>query len=336
MRSHQDLLEASGYVNRPKDFEELLRILDSEIRLITPTDPGGKEDADTSQLQAGTKYYQLTHDYLVRSLRDWLTRKQRETRRGRAELRLVGRSSLWNAKPENRHLPSAVEWANIRLLTRKDHWTDPQRRMMNRAGRVHGLRTLGSVMLVCLISWGANEGYGTLQASALVESLLKVGTPDVPSIVEQLSGCRRWADPKLMRLVHSADDQSRERLHASLALLPVDPTQVDYLYNRLLGADPSEVTVLRDALKRQMRTLTPKLWTVLESAKPGDASLLPSASALASYDPDNTKWEAVGGKVAQTLVIINSIYLGLWLEALRPVRGKLMAPMVSIFGEKRP
>ena len=27
----------------PKDFDDLIRILDSEIRLITPTDPEGKE-----------------------------------------------------------------------------------------------------------------------------------------------------------------------------------------------------------------------------------------------------------------------------------------------------
>src|SRR5262249_54801254 len=84
MRSQQELLEASGYANRPKDFSELLRILDSEIRLITPTDPEGKEaDGDsTLQTQPGQKYYQVTHDYLVHSLRDWLTRKQKETRRG--------------------------------------------------------------------------------------------------------------------------------------------------------------------------------------------------------------------------------------------------------------
>ena len=75
---------------------------------------------------------------------------------------------------------------------------------------------------------------------------------------------------------------------------------------------------------------------MLESAKPGDATLLPAASALASYDPDNPKWEAEADKVAQTLVTINSIYLGPWLEALRPVRGKLTAPMASIFQEKRP
>ncbi len=42
MRSHAELLEASGYGNRPKDFDDLIRILDSEIRLITPTDPEGK------------------------------------------------------------------------------------------------------------------------------------------------------------------------------------------------------------------------------------------------------------------------------------------------------
>ena len=98
--------------------------------------------------------------------------------------------------------------------------------------------------------------------------------------------------------------------HASLALLPVDATQVDYLFNRLLKATPSELPVLRDALKTHRSTLTPKLWTVLESAKPGDASLLPAASALASYDPDDAKWEAVGGKVAQALVSVNSLFLG--------------------------
>src|SRR5205807_5498693 len=37
MKSHGQLLEASGYARRPQDFEEPLRILDAEVRLITPT-----------------------------------------------------------------------------------------------------------------------------------------------------------------------------------------------------------------------------------------------------------------------------------------------------------
>jgi serine/threonine protein kinase len=77
MRSQSELLEASGYAAQPTDFADLIRILDSELRLITPTDPEGHEYSEESarNAQTGGKYYQLTHDYLVHSLRDWLTRK---------------------------------------------------------------------------------------------------------------------------------------------------------------------------------------------------------------------------------------------------------------------
>jgi len=75
MRSRQDLLEASGYENRPREFDDLIRILDSELRLITPTDPEGSS-SEGQQTRPSGQYFQLAHDYLVRSLRDWLTRKQ--------------------------------------------------------------------------------------------------------------------------------------------------------------------------------------------------------------------------------------------------------------------
>jgi hypothetical protein len=104
MRSHAELLAASGYGSRPREFDDLIRILDSELRLITPTEPEGVA-SESQQAQIGERYYQLTHDYLVPSLRDWLTRKQKETRRGRAELLLADRAAVWNAKPENRQLP---------------------------------------------------------------------------------------------------------------------------------------------------------------------------------------------------------------------------------------
>ncbi len=357
MRSEGELEEASGYATRPRDFADLMHILDGELRLITPTDPEGvagdewRVEGERTGNRPGiadgavnpatrhspptTRYYQLTHDYLVHSLRDWLTRKQRETRRGRAELRLAERSSLWNTKPENRHLPSPLEWANIRLLTRKREWSEAQRKMMKRTARVHGLRTLGSVILVSLITWGAIEGWGTLRASALVDSLQKVATPDVPAIVKQLASYRRWADRRLLGAIRSTDDQSREYLHASLALLPVDATQVDYLFDRLTKATPGELPVLRDALKTHRTSLTPMLWTVLESAKPGDISLLPTASALASYDRDNAKWEAECSKVAQALVSVNSIYLGDWLKYLSDVRRTVTPPVAIIFRDRK-
>src|SRR5208283_3619330 len=48
MRSHDDLLEASSYRSRPKEFDDLIRILDGEIRLITPTDLEGKQVDDST------------------------------------------------------------------------------------------------------------------------------------------------------------------------------------------------------------------------------------------------------------------------------------------------
>src|SRR5262249_24583052 len=161
---------------------------------------------------------------------------------------------------------------------------------------------LVSVILVSLTVWAAIEGFGAFRAWVLVESLQKVATPDVPTIVAQLSGYRRWADPRLVRAIETNDDASREHLHASLALLPVDAAQVDYLYKRLLSATPGEFRVLREALRPHRSGLNPRLWTALERANPGDAGLHPSAGALASYDPDSARWEAVGDKVAQSLV----------------------------------
>ena len=38
IRSVGELQEASGYATRPKDFADLIHILDGELRLITPTE----------------------------------------------------------------------------------------------------------------------------------------------------------------------------------------------------------------------------------------------------------------------------------------------------------
>jgi serine/threonine protein kinase len=203
MRSRQDLLEASGYANRPRDFDDLIRILDPELRLITPTDPEGSLTEGQPTSPSG-QYYQLSHDYLVHSLRDWLTRKQRETRQGRAQLRLAERSASWNARPENRHLPSALEWANIRLLTRKKDWIEPQRRMMKRAGRLYGIRGVlillllaGTVLAGTAVRRRVNENQQATQAAGLVERLLDADTAQVPEIVNSMREYRRWVDPLL-------------------------------------------------------------------------------------------------------------------------------------------
>ena len=171
-------------------------------RQVTATNPATHHPPPT------TRYYQLTHDYLVHSLRDWLTRKQRETRRGRAALRLAERSAIWNAKPENRRLPSALEWANIRALSRKRDWTETERRMMARAGRFHGLRALGlAAAAVVLAAAGLNirnrvvEANQATAARGLVRQIVSADTAKVPDIIRVIKPSdRRWTDPELRQI----------------------------------------------------------------------------------------------------------------------------------------
>src|SRR5262249_40352122 len=51
MRSGEGLLDASGYTGRPQEFADLIRILDSEVRLITPTGPEGIDSESESRLE---------------------------------------------------------------------------------------------------------------------------------------------------------------------------------------------------------------------------------------------------------------------------------------------
>ncbi len=132
LRSGSELLDISGYGTKPRRFTELMRILDSETRLLTPMDPE-TIGLHTSIDLPGKRYYQLTHDYLVPSLRTWLTDKQQSTPRGRAKLRLSQRAHLWNSRSESRQLPSILEWLSSRMLTRPVEWTAIERQMMRTA-----------------------------------------------------------------------------------------------------------------------------------------------------------------------------------------------------------
>ncbi len=340
MRSYAELLAASGYAKSQNDFDDLIRILDSEIRLITPTDPEGQEkDGDSpSQIGAGQKYYQLTHDYLVPSLTDWLTRKQKESRKGRAELRLVERAAAWNAKPENRHLPAWWEWANIRLFTPKRDWTASQRKMMTKAARYHVVRGVALMVFLVLLGGGFWEAFGRIRAHALRERLLNADITDVSVIVADMAPYRRWTDHLLRDAYTEAEKNkdARKQLHLSLALLPVDGNRKAYLYNRLLDAAPHEVPILRDALAPHKDQLLEQLWTAVEQPAQGEEQQrLRAACALATYDPDSQRWTKVREQVTDDLVGVPAVYLATWMESLRPVRGQLQAPLAAVYRDAK-
>jgi eukaryotic-like serine/threonine-protein kinase len=276
MRSRDELLLASGYAGQAERFAELLRILDTELRLISPTDPegqfgtevipsrempdapadgGSSSSTNAERSNTAARYYLLTHDYLIPSLRKWLTRKQAETRRGRAELLLADRATVWNARPENRQLPSLLPWLRIHLLTRNKNWTPAESRLMARADRVHAIRAAvvaATLFVAGLIGMKVRgtivERQSATRAEGLVDGLTRADIGQVHDIVGALADYRVWADPLLKTDWEQAKEGSAERVNLSLALLSVDPAQVTYLRDQLLTVTPRQFPVVRDAL----------------------------------------------------------------------------------------
>ncbi len=192
-----------------------------------------------------------------------MTRKQKETRRGRAELRLADRAALWNVKPENRHLPSWWEYLNIRLLTKQKTWTKPQRTMMTKAGRVHGLRW--SVAVCVLITTVvavqqylskqeafvaaerlANDGR---HAESLVEAVLTAPADAVPYAIQNLRELREHAIPLLQNYVLDQTANPSLRLHAVFALATFGQVESEFLVSNIREASSGEVPNIVSALR---------------------------------------------------------------------------------------
>lgn len=360
MRSHAELLIASGYASRSKDFGDLIRILDNELRLITPTDPEGV-DADNSTEQAmksGDKYFQLTHDYLVPSLRDWLTRKQKETRRGRAEIKLSESATGWNAKPDNRFLPSWWDYLTIRLLTDRAKWTESQRKMMSRAGRVHGIRTMlvaASLIAFVVSGWAIRNQIekNRLQLIAqkkqeqeetriegLVGQLVSAEPNQIPEIVAQLDGNADVAGTflaPLLKLEAKTLEERRSQLHARLAWVSRDSSLIDPLVDELLSGKLTYVIPIRKLLHPFASKLTDRFREVLRNDDDPQRRFR-AALALADFIPatESESWLDEDLRfVTEQLVSSNAEHQPLLREALRPIRDKLLPDLERIFGEEQ-
>jgi formylglycine-generating enzyme required for sulfatase activity len=177
------------------------------------------------------------------------------------------------------------------------------------------------------------------EADGLIEKLLVAGPPDVSNIIGEIGPYRRWADKRLRREFQLAKDGSRQKLNAALALpRPWDPAQVNYLYKRLLDARPEEVGVILNELSGHGQELTERLWGVVENPPKGrEGQRLRAACALASYaPPEDARWdrEQTKGPVVEKLVGVDLVYLKTWVDALQPVRGKLLEPLKTVFRDR--
>jgi eukaryotic-like serine/threonine-protein kinase len=202
--------------------------------------------------------------------------------------------------------------------------------MMRQATRFHLLRGFTLAVCLLLLCWGGWEGYGRLHAQRLRDRLLDAPTSEnVLDIVHEMGPYRRWLTAGLRETHAAAGDDTKDKLHASLALLPVDDTHKEYLIGRLLKGGPEEVLEIRAALRPHAEDLETGLWAELEERGADPIKPLRTACALAAYAPEDARWQKLSGHVANGLLAENALEIGRWAEALKPVGKSLLPPLAD-------
>src|SRR5262249_37650498 len=92
-----------------------------------------------------------------------------------------------------------------------------------------------------------------------------------------------------------------------------------------------ELLVIRAALVPHAQTVAELLWQAAENSELGQSRRFRAAAALALLDPNNSHWKHVSPDIAKALLAENPIFLGQWLDALRPVRETLVPALLDIF-----
>jgi eukaryotic-like serine/threonine-protein kinase len=319
----ESLREACGMKNRPLEFNSLLKVLDSELRLITPVGVLGVDESSKTEGNP-TTHYQLTHDFLVGSLRDWLTQKKRSTRQGRAEWCLEDRAVSWTLKPENRHLPSAFEYLNIQTLTKAARWTPQQGQMMRVATKYYGLRLLFALFLSCLLGWGLIAYLEARHADNLSAQLMHAETSEVPKLIQEISKVPNVRSRIENRLASEQSLDARQTLSLELGKWLFDPSDCSFICKKMSDLNSLEIKVVTEVTRGNAEPLVKAGISLLDGGTLSAPQRVAVSAALAQWDADSKLWETLGPQVAQDIVLQSRYELVGWVDLLKPVTDALL------------
>ncbi|MBU6239527.1 MAG: SUMF1/EgtB/PvdO family nonheme iron enzyme, partial [Planctomycetes bacterium] len=295
-----------------------------------------------------SRSYQLAHDYMVPSLRDWLTRKQRETKKGRAELKLAERAAAWGVNQESKQLPTFVEWFQIRRLTDRDGWKEPESQVMRAATRFHVQRSsviLGSLLaLIAAGSWIWNRIEHQRRedsAAATAQSWLAAGVDQLRQIAPDIQPKAAWIADDFERSLTDPASNDETKTRAILGLhragSPVSSEQWTSVVKAMLDYEPNDFLTVCELLRDASENLREPFAIILNDPEQSKDHRLRAAAALAAYEPDGAEWKqtAIAQFAATEIAASNPIYLQAWRQAFQPVAARVLPFLEQQFADAK-
>jgi formylglycine-generating enzyme required for sulfatase activity len=329
------LVQILQYAIPAETVRKILHLLDTELRLITPTSgvPTGRNSSTGSSV--GDPAYQLAHDYLVPTTREWLALHQSETRAGRVREQLRELANAWNAKPSNKRLPTSWEWLSIRWFTSAAHWTEPERQMMRRSDRRVARNTLGFFLGASLILLVALWALGSNYTASLAQRLRQADSSQVVEVLKELdrfrsSSLRFFAsEPGWMP---TAEDEASDRAKLQLALAGIEesPEQAEYVRDHLHEFESRHLGPILLYLSQKSigdeRTLVESVQDAIAHGQPQALTL---SALLAQRAPQNAVWGEIASSIDTLLLSKPATEFGYWSELFMPVAGQLVPGLLE-------
>lgn len=333
--TEDELFAASGYRDKTL-FQQLVSILDRELHLITPTDRN--DDAslseDSSASDGVNTGYQLTHDFLIAPIRQWIEYRNRTTREGQARLRLDEFAETYRVRPRPQSLPTLLEYLNLRRYTDPANYNESQRTMFDAASRKH-IRAVGLWgLLAMVVLIGGLVGRSVIKNSAkelagraTVDLLVGADTAEAVRISKTISDSeivQRYLRPMI-------EDKELPQLHRIRAAMVMKDTNDDaalMLTNYALTAPPDEVAAMVDGFDFPLRGTLPRLLQAWNEQSDGRETLLRTACMIADSPATREHLLAEKDKVLRLLLSENPLWLKTWASAFRSFSDELTPLLV--------
>ncbi|QDT30781.1 bifunctional serine/threonine-protein kinase/formylglycine-generating enzyme family protein [Thalassoglobus polymorphus] len=329
----KELQEVCGYENKPQRFAQLIETLDSELRIISPIHQDGDDDQDLIS-------YQLTHDYLVPSIRSWLEEEELQTHAGRARQKLRNHASLWSLKKEARQLPGLFEVAYIRSGTLPAEWSSLESEMMKTALRKIATRTLTAAILLAVLGTLMTLDLRKQRDTELLVQLKQANIENVPMIVDAIEERLPRMKDQVFREFQASTSGSASKARLALLLLNDEEEAAAELKRQLPESSFENFrifTALLDEYDVPLDSYTDlfRSQTVPSEMRFQAACALLATNQDASLHNDETQ-VAISEAVVDGLIAKSGVSLETWTNWLSPYQEHLTEKLTRIFDAQGP
>ncbi len=289
-RPESELMEVSRLSHSPEVFHGIIRSLDRDLRILTPAESG----------ESGRgREYQLTHDFLVHALRDWIDRRSMATLHGRIGLQLRQVTEVWTSNNRKRRfLPTFWEWLLFLVHTRRSQRSETQQALLRETSKRNIRRlALSAAAAGCLVG-GYWSLAGLYHGHIHSENLLNASGAQLPVMKAKAEPYRHWVYRILKKKLAAASDhapQSEQNFNALYVLVDHSPALYAHrLFEEFLlnAADPGAIEMLSTALSPHADAhLSSQLETLASGlADGGLEKRMRSALILANLPPHQDFW----------------------------------------------